>query len=111
MAVTSTQSMQPASVANFAVGRYLTSDTAAAITITTGFKPRYVKVQNLNASGYAAMEWYEGMAADSAVLTGADGAISLITTLGITVSVSGFVIGLQTDVNVINEQLSWKAQG
>jgi hypothetical protein len=110
MAVVSTQTSN-AGVSNLAVGRYLTDATAAAITITTGFKPRYVKVQNLNASGYAAMEWYEGMADASAVLTGADGAISVITTLGITVSEHGFVIGLQTDVNVINEQLSWVAQG
>lgn len=109
MAVTSTQSIQPGSVTNTAVGRYITSSTAAAFVITVGFKPRYVKVQNLNASGYAAMEWYEGMADASAVLTGIDGAISLITTLGITVSASGFTVGLQTDVNVINEQLSWIA--
>ncbi len=111
MAVTQSQSKAPASVNNVAVGRYITSSTAAAFTLTTGFKPRYVKVQNLNASGYAAMEWYEGMADASAVLTGIDGAISLITTLGITVSASGFTVGLQTDVNVINEQLSWMAIG
>jgi len=111
MAVTSTQSAAPASVNNVAVGRYLTSSTAAAFDITTGFLPRYVKVQNLNASGYAAMEWYEGMDDASAVLTGADGAISLITSLGITPSSRGFTVGLQTDVNVINEQLSWMAIG
>jgi hypothetical protein len=111
MAVTQSQSVQPASVSNVAVGRYITSSTAAAFELTTGFKPRYVKVQNLNASGYAAMEWYEGMAADSAVLTGIDGAISLITSLGITVGERGFTVGLQTDVNVINEQLSWMAIG
>jgi hypothetical protein len=109
VAVTSTSSKNPASVAQTAVGRYLTSDTAAAIVITLGFRPRYVKVQNLNASGYAAMEWYEGMADASAVLTGIDGAISLITSLGITPAAGGFTIGLQTDVNVINEQLSWLA--
>lgn len=110
MAIVSTKSTNSGSVSQTAVGRYLTDATAAAIVINIGFKPRYVKVQNLNASGYAAMEWYEGMAAASAVLTGADGAISLITSLGITVSASGFTIGLQTDVNVINEQLSWKAE-
>ena len=111
MAVTSTQSKGPASVVNFAVGRYISSDTAAAFDITTGFKPRYVKVVNLNASGDVTVEWYEGMADDSAVLRGIDGAQSLITTLGITVSASGFTVGLQTDLNVINEQLSWVAMG
>jgi len=54
MAVTSTQSEHQ--VRNMAVGRYISSSTAAAFKLTTGFKPRYVKVQNLNASGYAAME-------------------------------------------------------
>lgn len=108
MAVTATQK-NPGVNGKLTTGRYLTSSTAAAITITLGFKPRYVKVQNLNGSGYAALEWYEGMADASAVLTGIDGAISLITSLGITPSANGFVIGLQTDVNVINEQLSWMA--
>src|SRR3990167_4693380 len=109
MAVTSTQSVQPASVFNMAVGRYLTSSTAAAFDITTGFKPRYVYVANLDASGDAAMEWLEGMADASAILIGIDGARSLITTLGITPLSYGFTGGLQTDVNVINEQLSWYA--
>jgi len=51
------------------------------------------------------------MADASSVLTGIDGAISVITTLGITVAEDGFTVGLQDDVNVINEQLSWIAQG
>lgn len=57
------------------------------------------------------MEWYEGMTAGHAVKTVAAGTRSIITSLGITVSESGFVIGLDTDVNVINEQLSWVAEG
>lgn len=111
MAVTSTQSMQPASVSNVAVGRYLTSSTAAAITITTGFKPRYVKVVNLNASGLVQEEWFEGMTADTSFKSAADGTQSVLASLGITVSANGFVIGLDTDINVINEQLSWIAIG
>lgn len=108
MAVTSTQSIQPVGI-NIAVGRYISSDTAAAFTITTGFKPRYVKVVNLNASGDVTVEWFEGMADDSAILRGIDGAQSLITTLGITPLSYGFTVGLQTDLNVISEQLSWMA--
>lgn len=108
MAITATQK-NPRPLAQVSTGRYITSSTAAAFDITLGYTPRYVKVQNLNASGYAAMEWYEGMADASAVLTGIDGAISLITTLGITPLSYGFTVGLQTDVNVINEQLSWLA--
>lgn len=108
MAQTITQKA-PNGLAQVATGRYLDTGTVAAYTFTLGFKPRYVKIQNLNASGYAAMEWYEGMADASAVLTGADGAVSVITTLGITVSDTGFTMGLQTDVNVTSEQVSWLA--
>lgn len=110
MAITSTQVKNSASVVQIAVGRYLTSDTAAAFTITTGFKPLYVKVQNLASTG-ATVEWYHGMAAASAwkSVTAGDG--SLITTLGITQLSYGFTVGLDTDLNVINEQLSWLAIG
>jgi len=110
MAVTSTQVKNSASVVQIAVGRYLTSDTAAAFTITTGFKPLYVKVQNLAATGSTA-EWYHGMAADSAWKSVVAGDGSLITTLGITQLSYGFTVGLDTDLNVINEQLSWLALG
>ena len=92
-----------------AVGRYLTSDTAAAITITTGFKPLYVRV--VNNTGSDKYEWFHGMAAASAHKTVAAGTSSAITTLGITQGDRGFTIGLDTDVNVINEQLSWLAIG
>ena len=113
MAVTSTQVKNSASVVQIAVGRYLSSDTAAAFTITTGFKPLYVKVINVTAAstGLNWVEWYHGMAAASAILVGIDGARSLITTLGITQLSYGFTVGLQTDVNVISEQLSWVAIG
>ena len=110
MAVTSTQS-KGNGVLNFAVGRYISSDTAAAFVITTGFLPRYVKVVNLNASGDVMVEWFEGMADASAVKTAIDGTRSVITTLGITVSASGFTVGLDTDLNVVSEQLSWSAVG
>ena len=109
MAVTQSQSMQPASLSNVAVGSYLTSSTAAAIVITTGFKPRFVEVCN-ETSGDS-YKWYEGMADAEAIKRVAAGTTSIITTLGITVSSSGFTIGLDEDVNVINEQLSWIAQG
>lgn len=93
---------------NRAVGRYLTDATAAAITITCGFKPRIVRVYNVTSGDM--MEWYEGMAAAAAVKTVAAGTRSILTSLGITVADDGFVIGLDTDVNVINEQLSWVAE-
>lgn len=99
--------MNPGSITQLAVGRYLTDATAAAITITIGFKARYVRVCNITSSDQ--MEWFEGMAAASANKRLLAGTGSLITSLGITVSEKSFVIGLDTDVNVINEQISWYA--
>lgn len=109
MAVTSTQSKAPADTANIAVGRYITSSTAAAFKITTGFKPRYVKVFNETSADQE--EWFEGMTAAYALKKVAAGTTSEITSLGITVAADGFTVGLDTDINVINEQLSWIAIG
>jgi hypothetical protein len=108
MPVVQTQT-NTAGIVNTSVGRYLTDATAAAIPITVGFKPRHVRIVNVTSRDE--MEWFEGMAAASAVKTVAAGTRTLITTNGITVSDSGFTIGLDTDVNVINEQISWIAQG
>ena len=111
MAQTLTQVKNSASVLQLVVGRYLDTGTVAAIDFTTGFKPLWVRVANLNASGDAMVEWYSGMADASAILVGIDGARSLITTLGITPLSNGFTFGLQTDVNVTSEQCSWMAIG
>jgi hypothetical protein len=109
MAVTSTQSSMGVR-SNRAVGRYIDTGTAAAFTITTGFKPRVVRVYDVDSGDM--LEWFEGMAAASARKTlGANGNVSLITTLGITVSEHGFTVGLDTDVNVTSEQISWVAEG
>lgn len=116
MAITSTQSNQGA-VNNVAVGRYLDTGTAAAFTITTGFKPRYVEVWNVTAAstGLVGVKWFEGMADASAIKINDEGTsetgVTLITTLGITVSETGFTVGLDTDLNVTSEQLSWMAIG
>lgn len=111
MSVTSTQSAQPASVNNVAVGRYIDTGVVAAFTLTTGFKPRYVKVVNVGATGLSTMEWLEGMADASCILTITDGTITVPTTLGITVSSSGFTVGVTTEVIITSEQLSWLAIG
>ena len=110
MAITQTQT-SPGNTTRVATGRYITSSTAAAFTITVGFKPRYVKVANLGATGLATMEYFEGMADASALLEVTDGTKSVDTTTGITVSATGFTVGLNTDVNIINEQLSWLVIG
>ncbi len=111
MAITTTQSAHH--VQNTAIGRYKDTGTAAAFTITTGFKPRYVKIMNVD--GLCMEEWYEGMADASAVKTVDSGAgttdVVKITSNGITVSANGFTVGLDTDINVSSEQLSWIAMG
>lgn len=111
MAITSTQVKNSASVVQVVVGRYLDTGTAAAFDITTGFKPLYVKVVNHNASGLVMIEWFHGMAAAAGVKTAANGTRTELTTLGITQNANGFTVGLDTDLNVTNEQLSWLAIG
>lgn len=108
MAVTSTQT-QLGVRANVAVGRYITSSTAAAFDITCGFKPRYVKIMNETSGDQE--EWFEGMTDAHAMKKVAAGTTAAITSLGITPLEDGFTVGLDTDVNVINEQLSWVAIG
>lgn len=107
MAQTSTQSIQPASLVNLAIGRWLDTGTVAAITITIGFKARMVEVCNCTSGDE--YKWFEGMAAASAFKRITAGTASIITTLGITVSDKSFVIGLDLDVNVTSEQISWMA--
>lgn len=106
---TSTQSKTPASVSNVAVGRYINGVTAAAFFITTGFKPRYVKVVNNTSQDQA--EWFEGMADASSYKRVAAGTATAVTGLGITPSANGFTVGLDLDINVLSEQLSWIAIG
>jgi hypothetical protein len=98
-------------VARIATGRYLDTGTVAAYDVVTcGFTPKYVRVVNVTSGDM--YEWFEGMAAASASKTVAAGTRSLITTLGITVLTNkGFTIGLDTDVNVTSEQISWLALG
>lgn len=108
-AITQSQVKNNASVVQLAVGSYITTGTAAAIAITTGFRPLWVRV--VNETSRDMYEWYYGMADAEAVKTVAAGTRTLLTTLGITPSASGFTIGLDTDVNVTSEQISWMAIG
>lgn len=100
----------PENTLRVATGRYLDTGTVAAYTFTTGFKPRYVKVVNLAASS-SSFEWFEGMADASAWKTATNGDAALVTSNGITVDDRGFTLGLDTDVNVTSEQISWLAIG
>ena len=98
---------------NFAAGAILDTGTVAAMKITLGWKPRYVRI--LNVTGLVVEEWVEGMS-DANGFLGIDsgaGAVdySLITSNGITPADDGFTIGLNTDVLVSSEQLHWVAFG
>lgn len=109
MAITQSQSKNSASVVQCVVGNYITTGTAAAITITIGFQAKYIRV--CNETSRDQMEWYEGMADAEGIKTVAAGTRTLVTSNGITVAAKTFIIGLDTDVNVTSEQLSWYAIG
>jgi len=107
MAVTSTQSHNQ--VRNVAVGAYISTGTAAAFNITCGFKPRYVRI--VNETSGDVIEWFEGMADSEGYKRIAAGTGALVTSNGIIPITHGFTVGLDTDINVISEQLSWIAMG
>jgi len=100
---------EPLNMVRMATGRYLDTGTVAAYTFTCGFRPRFVQVVNNTSSDKEL--WIEGMAAASAHKQVAAGTSSGITSNGITVSASGFIFGLDTDLNVTSEQVSWVALG
>lgn len=107
MAITQTKTNNH--VRNMSVGRYIDTGTVAEFDLDTGFKPRYVRVVNVTSGDM--LEWFEGMADASAIKTVAAGTRSIITSLGITPTALGFTVGLDLDVVVTSEQLSWMAQG
>ncbi len=108
MPITSTQTSN-GGVANVAVGRYFDDGTVAAFTIICGFKPRYVLVSNVDSRDQ--MEFFEGMADDSGVKSVAAGTRTLDVADAITPNDNGFTMGLDTDVVVTSEQISWIAIG
>ena len=110
MAQTITQKT-PLNACRLATGAYLDTGTVAAYNFNgLGFKPRYVKVQNVAATG-AMIEWYEGMPDAYAVKKVTAGDMTYITSLGITVNSRGFTFGLDTDANVTSEQVYFLALG
>lgn len=91
-----------------AVISHIEDDTAVAFDVNIGFTPRHVRV--VNEDGDAYMEWYQGMADGEAMKMVTGGTYAKITSNGITLvddgTTLGFTVGLDTDVNVVNEQLS-----
>ena len=113
MALTETK-IQPDGVLRIQTGRLLEGSSAVAIKVTTGWRPQWVRVFNQAATG-GVMEWFRGMADAEANkflhnnATFVQGA--LITSNGITPAADGFTIGLDTDINVVNQQMNYVAIG
>lgn len=73
-------------------GTFAAAATPASEAISLGFKPSYVKVQNVTTILMG--EHHEGMADDSYLLTtGSTGVQTLPTSAGITLSTNGFAVG------------------
>lgn len=112
MGVTATQKASDG-VVRFVTGTYITDATAAAHDVNCGFKPKYVKVWNETSGDQ--IEWNDTMADAEGMKKVAAGTTAIVTTLGITPlddgTTHGFRIGLDTDINVINEQVSYIAIG
>ena len=64
---------------------------AAAITVTVGFKPRFVIVYNIN--DLAEHQFILGMTNGYSLKRITDGTLSSVTSNGITLTSSGFIIG------------------
>lgn len=72
-------------------GNFTVAATPAAVTVTLGWQPAYVKAININ--DVAEFEYFEGMADDSAVKHVTAGDMTIETSDMITVATTGFTIG------------------
>jgi hypothetical protein len=92
MALTTNTLSQAESIANLTVGQVVTDAGAAAdTTFPIGFTPRYVCFENL--TDRIKLEWYEGMAANSAIRTVAAGTRTLDVSSGLTINAGGSATG------------------
>jgi hypothetical protein len=79
------------SICNIATGKWVAdAGDAVAMAFAIGFTPR--SVQFVNATDRITDEWYDGMAADSAIETAAAGTRTLETSGGITFADGGFTV-------------------
>lgn len=79
-----------------ATGSHIVPATPAALTVTLGWQPRYVRAVNVNNLKF--YEYFEGMSDGTSLDTGnhADTQIAVNAADGITVSSTGFTLG--TDI-------------
>lgn len=96
--------------AHGAVGDGTSAGTLAAIDVTIGFKPKYVKVFVVD-TNCVSTEWTEGMAAAKGIqLKDASGfKLTELSANGITVSARGFTIG--TSCQTASKKYHWIALG
>ena len=87
MALTTNTISQDDGVSDMAVGQVVTDAGAAAdTTFNVGFVPRYIMF--LNRTDRIRLEWFEGMAANTAIRTVAAGTVTLDVSSGLTVGTS-----------------------
>lgn len=85
--------------------------TGSAINVKCGFKPRYVKLINIDSAAEEELEWFSSMGDGYGVKRTGD-AHSVISSDGIShydTDFQGFTIGADSDVNANGETLCWLA--
>jgi stage V sporulation protein SpoVS len=111
MALTVNTQTQAGGVVNQSVGQVTTDAGAAADTaITLGFVPRYV--QWVDRTNRITLEWFEGMAANSAIRTVAAGTRTLDVSAGITVSApssGALTFTIKAADIAVSSSFSWRA--
>lgn len=84
MALTTNTQANAESICNIATGQVVSDSGSAADSVfQLGFKPRYIRWVNL--TDRIVLEWYDGMAANSALRDVAAGTATLDVSSGITV--------------------------
>ena len=113
MAITQSQASPGSLGAQMATGSYF-DDAASpvAAVITIGFKPRYVRVDNV--TDRILIEWYQGMSetTDTCIKTAAAGTRTIETTnKGFLIAANAFTISNNATLAVLvqNKQLRWFA--
>jgi hypothetical protein len=98
-------------VVNYSTGKWVSDGGSPAVaqTFTLGFAPRYICF--VNATDRITDEWYEGMAADSAVETAAAGTRTLETSGGLTISASAGTFSAHADLVPASKTGYWVAVG
>ena len=113
MALTTNTQTQSGGVVNHSVGQIVTDGGAAADTaIVLGFVPRYI--QFVNQTDRIMLEWYEGMASNSAIRTVAAGTRTLDVTNGIAVclpSSGALTFTVKATDIPASKVFSWRAVG